>query len=85
MWEYSILQCIASLGGKAYLKEIYAEIGKFVPLTKEHWKEQYRNPAYQNQVRAHIAHLKNQKGQLIGISRGYYSLTEKGQERLKQS
>lgn len=82
MWEYSILQCIASLGGKAYLKQIYAEIGKFVSLTKEHWKVEYGRPAYQHQVRSHIANL-NQSGHLIKILRGLYSLTEKGQERLK--
>lgn len=81
MWEYSILQCIDSLGGKAYLDQIYKEISEFIELTKEHWKEQYGRPTYQNQIRSHIANL-CQSGNLDKISRGEYSLTEKGKEKL---
>ena len=81
MWEYSILQCINSLGGGADLQQMYNKIPDFIELTKEHWKEKYGRPAYQHQIRSHIANL-CQSGDLVRISRGCYSLTEKGRERL---
>ena len=81
MWEYSILQCFNSLGGRAYLRQIYDKIGNFVELTEEHLKIEYRRPAYHHQIRRHITNL-CRSGDLVKISRGYYSLTKKGRERL---
>ena len=80
-WEYNILRCINSLGGEACLKGIYDKIHKFIELTEEHWKEEYRRPAYQHQIRSHIANL-CQLGDLAKMSRGCYFLTKDGQERL---
>jgi len=79
-WEYSILQCINSLGGKADLQKIYKTIPDFIELTEEHWKETYRRPAYQHQIRSHITNL-CQAEDLIRESRGYYSITKKGLQR----
>lgn len=81
MWEYFILRCIDSLGGKAYLEQIYKKIPEFIELSEDHCKEQYRRPAYKNQIRSHIANL-YQSGNLDKISRGEYSLTGKGKEKL---
>lgn len=81
MWEYFILRCIGSFGGKAYLEQIYKKIPEFIELNEDHRKEQYGRPAYQNQIRSHIANL-CQSGNLDKISRGEYSLTEKGKEKL---
>lgn len=81
MWEYFILRCIDLLGGGAYLKQIYKKIPEVIDLTEDHLKEQYGRPAYQNQIRSHIANL-CQSGNLDKISRGEYSLTEKGRKKL---
>ncbi len=81
MWEYSILQCIDSLGGKADLQQIYKKIPYFIELSDEHWKKTYGRPAYQHQIRSHITNL-CQSGNLAKISRGCYSLTGNGQETL---
>ncbi len=80
-WEYSILQCINSLGGEACLKDIYDKISDFIELTEEHRKKEYGRPAYQHQIRRHITNL-CRSGGLNKISKGCYSLTEEGQERL---
>lgn len=81
MWEYFILRCIDSLGGKVYLEQIYKKIPEFIELNEDHWKEQYGRPAYQHQIRSHIANL-CQSGNLDKISRGEYSLTGEGKEKL---
>ena len=75
-WEVAIFKCINSLGGKAYLKQIYENIGNFIELKEKHFKKQYGRPAYQHQIRSHIVNL-CQSGELINLSRGFYSLTEK--------
>ena len=83
MWELSILQCINSIGKKVCVEEIYDKINKFLKLKPEHLKKQYDGrPAYQHQIRSHIANLW-QSGDLIKKSRDHYSLTDKGRERLK--
>jgi restriction endonuclease Mrr len=82
-WEYSIFQCIDALGGKANLQEIYKKITDFIELTEEHLKESYERPAYQHQIRSHITNM-CQSGELTKISRGCYSLTKKGREKLSR-
>ncbi len=80
-WEVAILKCMDSFGGKAYLKQIYIKIDDFIELKEEHFKKQYGRPAFQHQVRSHIANL-CQADEVINLSRGYYSLTEKGKTRI---
>jgi hypothetical protein len=84
IWEVAILTCINSLHGEADLQEIYKHIGNFIILEKRHLEEtRYGGrPAYQHQVRSHITNL-CQAGDLIRISIGRYSLTKKGQKRIK--
>ena len=82
-WELSILQCINSLGGRSCLKGIYDKISDFVELTEDHRKEEYGRPAYHNQIRSHITNL-CQSGEITKISRGCYSLTEKGQKKVSK-
>ena len=65
------------------LERIYKKIPDFIELNENHRKEQYGRPAYQHQIRSHIANL-CQSGNLINISRGEYSLTEKGKEKLSR-
>lgn len=83
MWEYFILRCIDLLGGKAYLEQIYKKVPDLIELNKDHWKEQYGRPAYHHQVRSHVSNL-CQSGDLVKISRGHYSLTGKGKEKLSR-
>jgi len=84
-WEIAVLKSIESLGGKGELKQIYKRLPvSFRPLTKENkritiWNE----PEYQHQIRARVWVLWHKKGELIWISKGCYSLTEKGIKRLE--
>lgn len=83
-WEIAILKSIKSLGGEAENKQIYKELfnfKSFLKMTKKHLRITYGRPAYRHQVRSHIANLQ-QAGELIRISRGRYSLTEKGMRRI---
>lgn len=82
-WEYSIIQCIDSLGGKAHLQEIYKKITHYIDLTTEHLKESFERPSYQHQIRSHISNL-CQSGELTRISMGCYSLTKNGREKLSR-
>jgi len=81
VWEIAILKSIKSLGGKAELQQIYNRLFNFKKMTKKHLRITYGRPAYQNQVRKHITNL-CRAGELIWISRGRYSLTEKGTRRI---
>ena len=82
VWETAILRSIKSLGGEAELQQIYGKVSDFRQLTEENLRETKwgGRPAYQHQVRSHITNLW-QAGELIRISRGRYSLTEKGTKR----
>ena len=84
-WEIAILKSIKSIGGEAKNQQIYKELlsfKKFLNLTKRHLRITYGRPAYKHDVRSNIANLK-QAGELKWISRGCYSLTEKGIERIE--
>ena len=83
VWEIVILKSVRSLGGKAGLQQIYKELPDSIVLNeknlrKSKWGEY---PAYQDDVRSHIANL-CQVGELTWISRGRYSLTERGIKRV---
>ena len=86
-WEIAVLKSIESLGGKAELKQIYEKFfskSSFRPLTEENkritiWNE----PEYQHQIRARVWVLWHKKDELICISKGCYSLTRKGIERIE--
>lgn len=79
-WEQAILRSIKSLGGKADLQQIYEIISDFKELTEDHLRitEWGGRPAYEHQIRSHVSNL-HEEGYLDRISRGRYSLTEKGQ------
>ena len=80
----SVLKSIESLGGKAELKQIYEWFLGSRTLTEESkritdWKE----PAYEHRIRAHISILWRKKGELKWVSESCYSLTKKGTKRLE--
>jgi hypothetical protein len=83
VWEIAILKCIEALGGNAALQHIYGALGKFKQLSPTHLKATIHGgrPAYQHQVRSHISNL-CASGELVRMSRGNYSLTEKGRKRI---
>ena len=83
VWETAILKTINSLGGEAGLQQIYERLTIFIKLTEKDLRktEWGGRPAYQHQVRSHITNL-CQAGELGRVSRGRYSLTEKGQGRI---
>ena len=72
-WRLAILQTIESLGGQASLQEIYAQIPNFKPLTEKDLTEWGHQPMYHHYIRNIIAKL-CKSGELIHISRGFYSL-----------
>jgi len=82
-WEIAILKCINSLGGKAYLKQAYENIDKFIQLTG--YDKRSTNyggrPAFEHQVRSHISNL-CEKNDLQWLMRGYYMITERGRRRI---
>ena len=83
VWEIAILKSINSLGGEAQLQKIYEKLPDFIKLTEEDLRETKwgGRPAYQHQVRSHITNL-CQVDELVKVSRGCYSLTEKGLRRI---
>lgn len=84
VWEITILKSIKSLGGEAELQEIYERLSDFKQLTEKALRiipKYGKIPSYQNWVRGHIRHL-CQKDELNRISKGRYSLSEKGINRI---
>ncbi len=84
-WEIAILKSMKSLGGKAKNQQIYKELlnfKRFLNITERHLRITHGRSAYKHEVRSNIANLK-QAGELKWISRGRYSLTEKGIERIE--
>ncbi len=83
VWEMAILKSISSLSGEAGLQQIYDKLSDFIPLTEKHLRKTKwgKRRAYQHQVRSHITNL-CQADELARISRGHYSLTEKGRQRI---
>ena len=86
VWDIAILKSIKAKGAQATTKEIYLELesGDFLTLTADVLRETIYGgrPAYQHQVRSHLSNLK-QSGDLKWVSRGKYSLTEKGRRRIE--
>lgn len=82
LWEVAILKSIICLGGQPDLAEIYERPPAYINLTKDDLREtRWRGrPAFQHQVRSHIANL-CQAGELYRVSRGRYSVTQKGERR----
>jgi len=83
VWEIAILKSMNSLGGEAGLQQIYEILPSFIQLTEEDLRETKwgGRPSYQHQVRSHITNL-CQASELSRVSRGSYSLTEKGRKRI---
>lgn len=87
VWEIAILKSIKSLGGEADLQEIYERLR--LPDFKQLMTEKAlriipkygERPLYHHWVRSHIKDL-CQKDELEWISRGRYSLREKGIKRI---
>jgi DNA-binding transcriptional regulator PaaX len=81
-WEFAILEVISGLGGNGCLQEIYIKREEFYPLSEHALRETVYGgrPAYQHQVRSHISNL-CEKGDLVRLERGCYSLTENGRRR----
>jgi len=86
VWEINILRCIKELNGDAKLSQIYKNIDRFIDLTKDHLRETVwgGRTAFQHQVRSHITNLW-QSGELIWKSRGRYSITKKGLQRVEST
>lgn len=84
VWEIAILKTIKSLGGEAELQEIYEKLPDFKQLTEKAKKiipEYGEYPLYYHWVRRHITNLRR-NDELKWISRGRYSLSEKGIKRI---
>jgi len=84
VWEIAILKSIKSLGGEAGLKEIYERLPDFKQLTEKALRvipKYGKRPSYHNWVRSYITDL-CQNDELKRISRGRYSLSEKGIKRI---
>jgi len=84
VWEIAILKSIKSLGGEAGLPQIYEKLPDFRPLTEKARRiipKYGKRPLYHHWVRSHIKYL-CQKDELKQISRGRYSLSEKGIKRI---
>ena len=84
VWEIAILRCTKSLGGEAELQQIYERLPDFIHLRKKALRiipKYGRRPLYHHWVRSHIKDL-CQKDELEWISRGRYSLSEKGIKRI---
>ena len=86
VWEIAILKSIKSLGGEAKLQEIYERLRlpDFKQLTEKASKiipKYGKRPSYHNWVRSYITDL-CQNDELKRISRGRYSLSEKGIKRI---
>lgn len=85
IWENAVLKSIEHRGGKASNQQIYLDMesGKFIVMQSDHLRitKHGGRPAYQHQVRSHLANLV-ETGDLVRPSRGSYKLTAKGQERL---
>jgi len=85
VWEIAILKTIKSLGGEAELQEIYERLPDFQQLTEKALRiipKYGKIPSYHNWVRGHITNL-CQKDELEWITRGRYSLSEKGINRIR--
>lgn len=80
-WEISILRIIESNAGSSPLSHVYAEIPRHIDLTDRHREIRYKVPNYHHQTRAHIDDLMD-CGDLVRISRGVYSVTSQGLQRL---
>lgn len=83
IWEVTILKIIVSNNGAAPLRHIYCELPKYIKLTKKQNEITYHAPSYHHQTRAHIDDLMD-SGDLSRISRGVYSITSKGQLRIRE-
>ncbi len=84
VWEIAILDSIKSLGGKAKLQQIYERLPNFKPLAEKASRimpKYGKRPLYHHWVRSHIKDL-CQKDELERISRGRYSLREKGIKKI---
>jgi hypothetical protein len=82
-WEIAILKCINGLGNEAMLPQIYRKLGDYILLTNKHKEGSPLSgrPMYQHGVRSVISKL-CQKGDLIRVNRGCYSLTRQGGGRI---
>jgi hypothetical protein len=83
-WEFAILTCINDLGKEVMLQQIYGRIGSYVPLTEDYLRATVHGgrPAYQHEVRSYISNL-CEKGDLLRVDIGCYSLTEQGKKRIE--
>lgn len=85
VWEIAILKSIKSLGGEAELQEIYERLPDFKQLTEKALRlipKYGKGHLYYHWVRRHIINL-HRNDELKRISRGHYSLTEKGIKRIE--
>ena len=84
VWELAVLRSVDLLGGEGDLQDIYRTLPRFIQLTPDHlaptkWGGR---PAYQHQVRSHVANL-CQAGDLARKARGRYALTPIGRQRIR--
>ncbi len=88
IWEIAILRSIDHRGGEAANKQIYTDLesGAFINLTENDLRRtQHGNrKAYQNQVRSHLANLKQSKD-IQKVSHGVYAITAEGMKRIEEA
>jgi len=85
-WAKAILMCVKGLGGKASLRQVYADIAKYRTFSVGHRKQTVwgRRPAFQHEVRSFISGLV-ESGTLRRVSRGVYEITQHGEEDLARA
>jgi len=84
IWEIAILKSVKANGGKKVkLQAIYIKLPTFIDMDAKDLRETKwgGRPAYEHQVRSHISNLR-QKGDLFRVSRGLYSISDKGIKRI---
>ena len=84
-WEEAVLKTLVDLGDNVELQEIYDRIKRsgYVTITLDLEVITYKQPNYYHTVRGILSDLV-EKNQVERISKGVYSITVEGLERLKK-
>lgn len=84
-WEVAVLKTLVDLGDNAELQDIYDRIKRsgYITITPDLEVITYKQPKYHHTVRGILDDLVD-KNQVEWVSRGVYSITIEGLERLKK-
>ena len=84
-WEEAVLKTLVDLGDNVELQEVYARIKRsgYVTITPDLEEITHNQIKYYHTVRGILSNLV-EKNQVEWISRGVYSITDEGSERLRK-